>query len=82
MATKKRYLFPTDYMADPSVHIFNGKISHGQDASYGTAMCRNMRQRSLQMRRNKQKAWVSVRRSRDMSCISLSKTATMCSIGA
>ena len=25
MATK-RYLFPADYMADPSVHIFNGKI--------------------------------------------------------
>ena len=22
----KRYLFPSDYMADPSVHIFNGKI--------------------------------------------------------
>ena len=24
--TKKRYLFPADYMADPSVHVFNGKI--------------------------------------------------------
>ena len=23
---QKRYLFPEDYMADPSVHIFNGKI--------------------------------------------------------
>ena len=22
----KRYLFPQDYMADPSVHVFNGKI--------------------------------------------------------
>ena len=37
MATKKRYLFPTDYMADPSVHIFNGKIyiypSHDWEAS-------------------------------------------------
>lgn len=24
--TTKRYLFPADYMADPSVHVFNGKI--------------------------------------------------------
>lgn len=24
--TNKRYLFPEDYMADPSVHVFNGKI--------------------------------------------------------
>ena len=24
--TAKRYLFPSDYMADPSVHVFNGKI--------------------------------------------------------
>ena len=24
--TTKRYLFPEDYMADPSVHVFNGKI--------------------------------------------------------
>lgn len=24
--TKKRYLFPADYMADPSVHIFNDRI--------------------------------------------------------
>ena len=23
---KKRYLFPDDYMADPSVHVFNGRI--------------------------------------------------------
>ena len=23
---KKRYLFPADYMADPSVHIFNGRV--------------------------------------------------------
>ena len=22
----KRYLFPDDYMADPSVHVYNGKI--------------------------------------------------------
>ena len=22
----KRYLFPADYMADPSVHVFNGKL--------------------------------------------------------
>ena len=22
----KRYLFPADYMADPAVHVFNGKI--------------------------------------------------------
>ena len=33
----KRYLFPADYMADPSVHIFNGKIyiypSHDWEAS-------------------------------------------------
>jgi hypothetical protein len=26
MATKKRYLFPADFMADPSVHIFNDRI--------------------------------------------------------
>ena len=26
MATKKRYLFPADYMADPSVHIFNDRV--------------------------------------------------------
>lgn len=26
MKTEKRYLFPADYMADPSVHVFNGKI--------------------------------------------------------
>ena len=36
MATK-RYLFPADYMADPSVHIFDGKIyiypSHDWEAS-------------------------------------------------
>lgn len=23
---KKRYLFPSDYMADPSVHVFNGRV--------------------------------------------------------
>lgn len=22
----KRYLFPEDFMADPSVHVFNGRI--------------------------------------------------------
>ena len=39
MATKatKRYLFPADYMADPSVHVFDGKIyiypSHDWEAS-------------------------------------------------
>ena len=26
MKTKKRYIWPSDYMADPSVHVFNGKI--------------------------------------------------------
>lgn len=26
MKTEKRYLFPADYMADPSAHVFNGKI--------------------------------------------------------
>ena len=26
MKTLKRYLFPADYMADPSVHIFNDRI--------------------------------------------------------
>ena len=26
MKTKKRYLFPADYMADPSVHVFNDRI--------------------------------------------------------
>ena len=25
--TKKRYLFPADYMADPSVHVFDGKLT-------------------------------------------------------
>ena len=24
--SKKRYLFPADYMADPSVHVFNGRV--------------------------------------------------------
>ena len=23
---KARYLFPDDYMADPSVHVFNGRL--------------------------------------------------------
>ena len=23
---KKRYLIPRDYMADPSVHVFEGKV--------------------------------------------------------
>lgn len=31
--TKKRYLVPNDYMADPSVHVWDGKLyiypSHG-----------------------------------------------------
>ncbi len=26
LKTKKRYLVPNDYMADPSVHVFNGKL--------------------------------------------------------
>ena len=26
LSPEKRYLFPDDYMADPSVHVFNGKI--------------------------------------------------------
>ncbi len=26
MEKEKRYLFPADYMADPSVHVFNGRI--------------------------------------------------------
>ena len=26
LKTEKRYLFPADYMADPSVHVFDGKI--------------------------------------------------------
>ena len=26
MKTKKGYLVPHDYMADPSVHVFNGKL--------------------------------------------------------
>ena len=37
MKKEKRYLFPADYMADPSVHIFDGKIyiypSHDWEAS-------------------------------------------------
>ena len=26
MKAEKRYLFPADFMADPSVHVFDGKI--------------------------------------------------------
>ena len=26
MKPKKHYLFPSDYMADPAVHVFNGKL--------------------------------------------------------
>ena len=26
MKTKKRYVWPSDYMADPSVHVFDGKL--------------------------------------------------------
>ncbi|MDE6394714.1 MAG: alpha-N-arabinofuranosidase, partial [Duncaniella sp.] len=26
LEVEKRYLFPDDYMADPSVHIFNGRL--------------------------------------------------------
>lgn len=41
MKTTKRYLFPSDYMADPSVHVFNGKLyiypSHDND----DASCEN-----------------------------------------
>ena len=37
MKKEKRYLFPADYMADPSVHVFDGKIyiypSHDWEAS-------------------------------------------------
>ena len=37
LSTNSRYLFPADYMADPSVHVFNGKIyiypSHDWDAA-------------------------------------------------
>ena len=29
---KKRYLFPKDYMADPSVHVFDGKLKIGMPA--------------------------------------------------
>ena len=36
MAGSKRYLLPADYMADPSVHIFDGKLyiypSHDWDS--------------------------------------------------
>ena len=41
MKATKRYLFPADYMADPSVHVFNGKLyiypSHDND----DAKCEN-----------------------------------------
>ena len=34
-----RYIFPHDYMADPSAHVFNGKLyiypSHDRDSSHG-----------------------------------------------
>ncbi|MBQ3872973.1 MAG: glycoside hydrolase family 43 protein [Bacteroidales bacterium] len=37
MAQSKRYLFPADYMADPSVHVFGGKLyiypSHDWDSA-------------------------------------------------
>ena len=26
MKTEKRYLVPSDYMADPAVHVFDGKL--------------------------------------------------------
>ena len=26
MKKEERYLFPADYMADPSVHVFNGRL--------------------------------------------------------
>ena len=26
MKTEKRYLVPGDYMADPAVHVFDGKL--------------------------------------------------------
>jgi GH43 family beta-xylosidase len=33
---KQRYLLPTDYMADPAVHVFNGRLyiypSHDRDS--------------------------------------------------
>ena len=35
----KRYLFPSDYMADPATHVFNGRVyiypSHDRDAHVG-----------------------------------------------
>ena len=30
MKTEKRYLVPGDYMADPAVHVFDGKLYIGK----------------------------------------------------
>ena len=38
MAKLPRYLFPSDYMADPSANVFNGKLyiypSHDREAGH------------------------------------------------
>lgn len=41
MKTTKRYLFPTDYMADPSVHVFNGKLYIYPSHDNNDASCEN-----------------------------------------
>ena len=78
---KKRYLFPEDYMADPSVHVFNGRVyiypSHdwecenvenGPAASFGTATFRSMRSRFPQMQRNRLREWATARKPSVTSC--------------
>lgn len=41
MKATKRYLFPADYMADPSVHVFNGKIYIYPSHDNNDASCEN-----------------------------------------
>lgn len=41
MKATKRYLFPADYMADPSVHVFNGKLYIYPSHDNNDADCEN-----------------------------------------
>ena len=41
MKATKRYLFPSDYMADPSVHVFNGKLYIYPSHDNNDADCEN-----------------------------------------
>ena len=43
MKKEERYLFPADYMADPSVHVFNGRLyiypSHDRESLFFSYLC-------------------------------------------